>query len=68
MTMDVLINGRSEKLDQGVSLRRLLDSLGLKADRCAIELNRQLVPRAAWEETLLAEKDEVEIVHFVGGG
>ena len=46
----------------------LLELLGVKADRVAIELNRDIVPRDRWAETQLKEGDRLEIVHFVGGG
>jgi sulfur carrier protein len=40
----------------------------MKADRVAIELNRDIVPRDRWADTLLNESDRLEVVHFVGGG
>jgi thiamine biosynthesis protein ThiS len=40
----------------------------MKPGRVAVELNRNLVPRSQWAETNLAEGDQLEIVHFVGGG
>ena len=40
----------------------------MKADRVAVELNRDIVPRDQWAETKLPEGDRLEIVHFVGGG
>ena len=46
----------------------ILTELGLKADRVAVELNRELVPRDRWPQTQLSEGDKLEIVHFVGGG
>ncbi len=43
-------------------------SLGMKPDRVAIELNREIVPRDRWPQTPLRDGDRLEIVHFVGGG
>lgn len=40
----------------------------MKADRVAVELNRDIVPRDRWPETRLNEGDRLEVVHFVGGG
>ncbi len=40
----------------------------MKGDRVAVELNREIVPRARWAETPLHDGDQLEIVHFVGGG
>ena len=40
----------------------------MKPDRVAVELNRDIVQRDRWTETLLKDGDRLEIVHFVGGG
>jgi len=50
------------------TLAALVEILGMKADRVAVELNRDIVPRDRWAETHLAEGDRLEVVHFVGGG
>jgi thiamine biosynthesis protein ThiS len=50
------------------TLAALIESLGMKPDRVAVELNRDIVPRDRWPETPLKDGDRLEIVHFVGGG
>jgi len=50
------------------TLAALVEMLGMKADRVAVELNRDIVPRDRWTETVLSEGDRLEVVHFVGGG
>jgi sulfur carrier protein len=50
------------------TLAALIESLSMKSDRVAVELNRDIVPRNRWPETLLKDGDRLEIVHFVGGG
>ncbi len=50
------------------TLAALIESLGMKPDRVAVELNREIVPRDLWPETPLKDGDRLEIVHFVGGG
>ncbi len=49
-------------------LDALVAELGIKSDRVAVELNRDIVPRANWADTPLHDGDKLEIVHFVGGG
>jgi sulfur carrier protein len=66
--MKVQINGDSRTLAAPLSLADLLEQLGMKQDRVAVELNRKIVPREKWSETSLSENDQLEIVHFVGGG
>jgi thiamine biosynthesis protein ThiS len=46
----------------------LVEHLGLKPERVAVERNREILPRHCWAETLVTEGDSYEIVHFVGGG
>lgn len=66
--MTIEVNGESLDLPASITLTELVEHLALAAERLAIELNRQVVRRADWQQTLLKENDRVEIVHFVGGG
>jgi sulfur carrier protein len=66
--MKVQINGENRDFEESLPLSALVDRLGMKADRVAVELNRNIVPRAQWAETQVAEGDRLEIVQFVGGG
>jgi thiamine biosynthesis protein ThiS len=66
--MKLHINGEPRDFTAPLSLSALLEQLGMKADRVAIELNRGIVPREEWAQTSLGDGDQLEIVHFVGGG
>jgi thiamine biosynthesis protein ThiS len=66
--MQLIVNGDAHDVEGPLSLAGLLDRLGMKADRVAVELNREIVAREAWSRTELASGDRLEIVHFVGGG
>jgi len=66
--MNLVINSEDRIFSSISSLSDLVTQLGLKADRVAVELNRELVPRDRWPQTQLADGDKLEIVHFVGGG
>jgi thiamine biosynthesis protein ThiS len=67
VAMKITINGQEQSLPP-ITLAGLVEQLGMKQDRVAVELNRNIVPRSQWAETNLAEGDHLEIVHFVGGG
>jgi len=71
-SMTLHINGEARTFaDPGptqFTLAALVESLNMKSDRVAIELNRDIVPRDHWPETELKDGDRLEIVHFVGGG
>ena len=66
--MLIQLNGEPREVNDQISLRELIASLSLKAERVAVELNQTVVRRAEWERTMLKAEDKVEIVHFVGGG
>jgi thiazole synthase len=65
--MNLTINGESQP-SSAETLAALVEQLGMKPDRVAIELNREIVPRDKWAQTALRDGDRLEIVHFVGGG
>ncbi|MBZ5525734.1 MAG: sulfur carrier protein ThiS [Acidobacteriia bacterium] len=66
--MKLQINGEDRDFPGQLTLAALVDLLGMKADRVAVELNLEIVPRAQWEGVELKDGDKLEIVHFVGGG
>jgi sulfur carrier protein len=67
VAMKLTINGQERDFSP-ITLAQLVEQLGMKQDRVAVELNLNIVPRDQWAETHLAEGDQLEIVHFVGGG
>ncbi|HTM89079.1 MAG TPA: sulfur carrier protein ThiS [Terriglobales bacterium] len=66
--MKLQINGEERELAEGLNLAALLEQLGMKPDRVAVELNREIVSRHLWSQIRLRAGDRLEIVQFVGGG
>jgi len=66
--MTLTINGEDREFSALQTLAELVAELGMKPDRVAVELNRELVRRDLWSRTKLSDGDKLEIVHFVGGG
>jgi sulfur carrier protein len=71
--MKFYINGEvrsfaEQPLSSPFTLAALVEILGMKSDRVAIELNRDIAPRDRWPQIELQDGDRLEIVHFVGGG
>ena len=64
----VRVNGEPLRLTQGASIATLLEKLKVSTPRVAVERNRDIVPKAEYATTPLAEGDELEVVEFVGGG
>jgi thiamine biosynthesis protein ThiS len=67
--MRLLINGEEREFaGEQLTLAALVEQLGMKSDRVAVELNRDIVSRDRWPQTNLRDGDRLEVVHFVGGG
>lgn len=65
--MELVVNGESRPC-QASTVDELIDALGLPRERVAVELNGELVPRAARAHMRLKDGDRLEIVTLVGGG
>lgn len=66
--MTVTINGERREVPDGLNVILLLEHLGMRVDRVAIERNLDMLPRGRWHETQVQANDSFEIVQFVGGG
>lgn len=66
--MQITVNGETKTIDAGTTVAALLERFDLTPQRVAVEVNEQLVKRATFSETQLAEGDRIEIVTLVGGG
>ena len=68
MALQITLNGETKALDRALSVRGLLESLGLDPAKIAVERNLQIVPRSTYADVALGDGDRLEIVHFIGGG
>jgi len=66
--MQLRVNGEAREVPYAVTVKALLEWLGLATNRVAVEVNAEVVTRARHAETVLKAGDEVEVVTFVGGG
>lgn len=66
--MKILLNGENRQISDHCSVLDLLQELHLAEKRLAVELNGEIVPRSAYEDTALKDGDKIEIVHAIGGG
>jgi thiamine biosynthesis protein ThiS len=62
------VNGKQVDLDEATPLLRYLDKLGVDPRAVAVEHNGVIVERAKFQDVVLREGDQVEIVRMVGGG
>lgn len=69
--MNVIVNGQERQFPElagEAKLSHLIEILGFKEDRVAVEHNGTIVSRATWNDAQVRNGDKLEIVHFVGGG
>jgi sulfur carrier protein len=66
--MKVSVNGAGRDVPEGMTVRELIVHLGLTEGPVAVEVNREVVPRARHGEHRVMPGDAIEVVHFVGGG
>jgi thiamine biosynthesis protein ThiS len=64
----VTINGETRRVPGPTTLLELLAHLGLDPRTVVVEQNREIVRRVRLGETMVADGDSIELVHFVGGG
>jgi sulfur carrier protein len=64
----VTVNGDERQLEAGMTVAGLLASLGLHPRLVVVEHNREILDAGRLEATELNAGDNVELVHFVGGG
>lgn len=67
MSIEIQLNGE-KTLTFSKTVNELLLELQLADRKVAVELNQEIVSRPAYETTKLASGDQLEIIHFVGGG
>lgn len=66
--MRVTLNGEPRDLRDGLTVAELVNELGLRVRRIAVEINLDILARDDYEQRALRDGDVVEIVQFIGGG
>ncbi len=67
-TISIRINGEHRRVREGLTLAELASELGFTPEKVAVERNLEVVPRSTLKDVTVEDGDELEIVHFVGGG
>ncbi|WP_294392324.1 sulfur carrier protein ThiS [uncultured Sphingomonas sp.] len=67
-TITITVNGGHKRVAAGMTIADLAQELGLVPEKVAVERNLEVVPRSTIAQVELEDGDELEIVHFVGGG
>jgi thiazole synthase len=67
-TVSIVVNGEHKRVTAGLTILQLAEELGQVPEKIAVERNLEVVPRSTLGEVCVEDGDELEIVHFVGGG
>ena len=68
VSLSVTVNGDPRRVGAGATIAAMLRELGIDPARVAVERNLAIVPKSTLDEVPVADGDQYEIVHFVGGG
>lgn len=68
--MIVIVNGAPAEIADGAGIAAVLEHLGARdtGKGVAVAVNGEVVRRAEWHTTTLAERDRIEVVTAVQGG
>lgn len=68
--MNIKINGKNRLINKELKLAELIKSEVNSSEPkgIAVALNFSIIPKQKWDEIILNENDEIEIVHAVQGG
>ncbi|MFO0069494.1 MAG: sulfur carrier protein ThiS [Alphaproteobacteria bacterium] len=66
--LQITVNGTARTCANLSSVRDLVSELALDPRKIAIEQNGRIIPRSAYDTTVITAGDAIEIVNFVGGG
>jgi thiamine biosynthesis protein ThiS len=67
-TITIRLNGEDRTVSSGLTVRRLLEDLGLRPELVVVEKNQEILARDRYADVPVEENDVLELVHFVGGG
>ena len=66
--IEIVVNGEPRRAGPESTIESFLIEHGLDPDLVVVERNRVIAPRPTYAATRLSPGDQLEIVHFVGGG
>lgn len=66
--ISICVNGVRQEVPGGQSVAQLLSRLEISSDRVAVELDKNIVRKRDWEQTMVPDGAQLEVVEFVGGG
>ena len=66
--MQIIVNGAPFDAPEPCTITDLLRAMALEGQRCAVEVNGDIVSRTEWAARIVVANDRVEVVRAIGGG
>ena len=66
--VSIVLNGERREIPSELALDKFLEHFELPLQRVAVEVNKNVVRKSLWPDTIIKNADKIEVVHFVGGG
>ena len=66
--MTITVNGETCEVTEGTTVGQLARSRGARERGSAVAVDGDVVPRGDWDRYVLADGQQVELVHAVQGG
>ncbi len=66
--MTIQLNGKDHPLDASTSVKTLLESVGLGDKPVVVEVNHKALFPREYDQTMLENGDQVEIITIAAGG
>ena len=64
----IKINGKKLAMNQSSTVASVVKKLNIPLNKVAIELNRKIIDKKKIKYIKIRNKDNIEIVYFIGGG
>ena len=66
--MNITLNGKKCKIDKKTSIKDILIQNNIGEKNIVVELNKEIISKTLWDQTIFEENDQIEIITAVGGG
>ncbi len=64
----IKVNGKNLIFNKNASISTLIQKLKIPLNKVAIELNKKILDKKKINKIKVKNNDNIEIVHFIGGG
>lgn len=66
--MKIILNGKETDITADSTIESLIGSRKINPATVVVELNRNIIEPEKWGSFVISEKDEIEVLTFMGGG